>query len=76
MKALASCCKELADAMQAITGRSNIKARILNQEWTELSDQASTAQTDEDIAALNIKAQSLFNRMKELAIQQLSALTF
>ena len=74
---LAKCCKEIGEAMQA-AGRSNIKARILVQEWAELSDPARVPENPsaEEIAKLNARAESLFNRLKEFVLQQLSALTF
>jgi hypothetical protein len=74
---LARCCKEIGEAMQA-AGRSNVKARILVQEWNELTDPARLPQnpSEEEIAALNARAQSLFNRLKEFVVQQLTFVTF
>ena len=74
MKALALCCRELADVIRATRG-SDIKARILNTEWVELTKQSGEARTPQDTEALNARAQSLFNRMKEFALQQISALS-
>jgi hypothetical protein len=74
MKALALCCRELTEAIRASRG-SDVKARILNTEWVELMKLSPEARTPQDIEALNASAQSLFNRMKEFALQQISALS-
>lgn len=73
---LAKCCKEIGDYMQA-TRRSNIKARILYQEWTELTDPARVlpSSSAEEVSALNARAESLFNRLKEFVLPQLSSLS-
>ena len=74
IKALAVCCRELTEAIRATRG-SDVKARILNTEWVELMKYSAEARTPQDVEVLNTRAQSLFNRMKEFAVQQISALS-